>query len=140
MSAHDGKFLPRPTPETSIFWSGCQNHQLLIQRCTACGHHQFYPRILCTECASFRVDWVQASGRGKVKSFTVVRRPVTEAYAQDAPYVIALIELDEGPTLMSNVIACDADTVHIGMAVEVSFEAWSDDITMPLFRPASSSG
>ncbi|UCG72888.1 MAG: Zn-ribbon domain-containing OB-fold protein [Chromatiales bacterium] len=137
MGAHDGKFLPRPTPETEIFWLGCRNNQLMIQRCTACGHHQFYPRMLCTECASAQVDWVQASGRGTVKSFTIVRRPVTEAYAAETPYVIALIELDEGPTLMSNVTACDVEKVHIGMPVTVSFEAWSDDITMPLFRPAT---
>lgn len=136
MSANEGKFLPRPTPETAPFWSGCREHKLLIQQCTACGHHQFYPRILCTACASNQVDWVQASGRGTVKSFTIVRRPVTEAYADDTPYVIALIELDEGPTLMSNVTACDVEKVRIGMAVQVSFEAWSDDITMPLFRPA----
>ncbi len=136
MSEHEGKFLPRPSPETAPFWAGCREHKLLIQRCTACGHHQFYPRILCTACASEQVDWVEATGRGKVKSFTIVRRPVTEAYADDTPYVIALIELDEGPTLMSNVTGRDPETVQIGMPVTVVFEAWSDDITMPLFRPA----
>jgi len=135
MSGHEDKLLPTPSPETTPFWAGCREHKLLVQRCSACGHHQFYPRILCTECASDRVDWVEATGRGKVKSFTIVRRPVTAAYADETPYVIALIELDEGPTLMSNVVQCDVDTVRIGMPVAVSFEAWSDDITMPLFRP-----
>jgi uncharacterized OB-fold protein len=136
MSPHEGKFLPRPTPETATFWAGCREGRLLIQRCTACGQHQFYPRMVCTSCSSARLDWVEASGRGKVRSFTVVRRPVTEAYAADTPYVIALIELDEGPTLMSNVVDGDPARVSIGMPVEVLFEAWSDDITMPLFRPS----
>ena len=137
MSSHEGKFLPRPTPETAPFWAGCREQKLLVQRCNDCGHNQFYPRILCTVCASDQVDWVAATGRGKVKSFTIVRRPVTAAYADDTPYVIALIELDEGPTMMSNVVQCDVDAVRIGMPVAVSFEAWSDDITMPLFRPVA---
>ena len=84
---------------------------------------------------SDQVEWIQASGRGTVASFTIVRRPVSEAYADEVPYVVALIQLEEGPTLMSNVIGCDPESVAIGMPVEVTFEDWSDAITVPKFRP-----
>lgn len=134
MTDQTGRNLPRPTPETAPYWDGCRSHQLRIQRCDACGHHQLYPRIRCTECSSGQVEWVAASGRGKVVSFTVVRQAITEAYAADIPYVIALIQLDEGPTLMSNVIQCDPESVVIGMPVEVVFETWTEEVTVPKFR------
>jgi uncharacterized OB-fold protein len=138
MTDSRGRHLPRPTPETATFWDGCRERALMIQRCSACGHHQFYPRIICTECMSDQLEWVQAAGRGTVTSFSVARRPVSEAYAPDVPYVIALIKLDEGPTMMSNVIDCDPERVRIGMPVEVIFEDWTEEITMPKFRPPRS--
>jgi uncharacterized OB-fold protein len=130
-----GKNLPHPNPETAPYWEGCREQKLLIQRCSSCGHHQFYPRILCTECTSQQVEWVSACGRGKVVSFTIVRQAISEAYAADVPYVIALIQLDEGPTMMSNVIQSDPESVMVGMPVEVIFEAWSEEITVPKFCP-----
>ena len=108
-----GRNLPRATPETAPYWEGCRDHKLLIQRCSACGHHQFYPRILCTACANRDVEWVAAAGRGKVVSFAVVRQAISDAYAAEVPYVIALIRLDEGPTLMSNLIECDPENITI---------------------------
>lgn len=137
MSEHLDKNLPQPTAETAAYWEGCRNNQLLIQRCTQCGHYQFYPRTVCTACMSDGIEWVQASGHGRVSSFTVIRRAVSKAYVAEVPYVIALIELDEGPTMMSNVVECDPDSVAIGMLVEVTFEQWSDQITIPKFRRAN---
>jgi len=130
-----GRNVPRPTAETAPYWEGCRDQKLLIQRCSECRHFQFYPRILCTECASRKVEWVAASGCGTVLSFTVVRQAISAAYAAEVPYVIALIKLDEGPTMMSNIIQADADSVKIGMPVEVVFEAWTDEVTVPKFRP-----
>ena len=138
MSAHADKNLPKATAETAAYWKGCRQHKLLIQRCAKCGNYQFYPRIVCTACMSDSVEWVQAGGQGRVRSFTVIRRAVSEAYADDVPYVIALIELAEGPTMMSNVVGCDPGSVVIGMPVEVLFEDWTDEITMPKFRPTGS--
>lgn len=135
MTNHAGKFFPHPTPETAPFWQGCHDHKLLLQRCTACGKHQFYPRLICASCMSEQLEWTEASGRGKVETYTIVARAVSEAYAADAPYVIALIELGEGPRMMSNVIGCDVEKVKSGMAVEVTFEDWSEEITVPKFRP-----
>ena len=84
------------------------------------------------------VEWVQASGHGRVSSFTVIRRAVSKAYAAEVPYVIALIELDEGPTMMSNVVELDPESVAIGLPVEVTFDDWTDEITIPKFRPSGS--
>jgi hypothetical protein len=129
------KHFPRPTPETEVYWEGCRKHELLLQRCTQCSEFQFYPRIICTNCASEDLEWVKGSGRGRVLTFAIVRRAVSEAYAADVPYVVALIQLDEGPTMMSNVVQCDPETVKIGSPVQVIFEDWSEEISVPQFRP-----
>jgi uncharacterized OB-fold protein len=136
MSTEPAKLMPTPNAESEAFWQGCNEGRLLIQRCGACGHHQFYPRLLCTACASADVGWHEAAGSGRVKSFTIIRRPVTEAYAADVPYVVALIELAEGPTMMSNVIGCDAEDVRIGMEVSVEFERRTREIAVPVFTAA----
>ena len=135
MAAPATKPIPVPTRETQPYWEGCKQHELRIQQCAACGHSQFYPRLYCTACMSERVEWVTASGHGTVLSFTIVYRPVTQAFAADVPYVVALITLDEGPQLMSNVVGCAPETVHIGMPVEVTFEDWTEEISVPKFKP-----
>jgi uncharacterized OB-fold protein len=84
---------------------------------------------------SDQVEWVKASGRGKVLSFTIVYRPVTRAFAAEVPYVVALITLDEGPQMMSNVVGCAPESVHMGMPVEVVFEDWPEEISIAKFRP-----
>jgi len=137
MSGHADKRLPRPTPLTAEWWAACRDHKLLVQRCGACGTHQFYPRILCTACGAAGLDWVEATGRGTVETFTVVRHPVGRAYADEVPYAIALVRLEEGPVMMTALTGVDADAVGVGMAVQVAFEQWTDDITMPKFRPAA---
>ena len=133
MTGHTGKFLPQPKPGTEAYWDACRRHEFVIQRCSDCGSHQFYPRILCTNCSSRAVEWVPASGRGKVLTWTVVQRAVSKAYADDVPYVIALIRLQEGPVLMSKVCGCEPESVYTDMAVEVSFEDWSEQVSMPVF-------
>ena len=129
------KHFPRPTPETEVYWQGCRKHELLLQCCTQCNEFQFYPRIICTKCTSENLEWVKATGRGRVLTFTIVRRAVSEAYAADVPYVVALIQLDEGPKMMSNVVQCDPETLVVGSPVQVVFEDWSDEISVPQFRP-----
>lgn len=135
MADHSGKNFPRPTAETAAFWEGCTNHQLKVQCCDDCGHYQFYPRIFCTQCSSKQVSWVAVTGRGRVRSFTICRHAVSKAYAAEAPYVVALIQLEEGPTMMSNVVQCDVQDVKVGMPVEVMFEEWSEEISIPKFYP-----
>jgi uncharacterized OB-fold protein len=140
MTDHSGKFMPRSKPETAAWWEACRQEKLMIQRCDQCGNLQFYPRIICSNCMSDRVGWLQASGRGKVVSYTVCRVPVAKAYAADVPYVVALVQLEEGPTMMSNIVQCDPDSVSMGMPLEVTFEPWSDEINLPVFRPFSGNG
>jgi uncharacterized OB-fold protein len=84
---------------------------------------------------SGNLEWVKATGRGQVLTFTIVRRAVSEAYAADVPYVVALIQLDEGPKMMSNVVQCDPETLEVGSPVQVVFEDWSEEISVPQFRP-----
>lgn len=134
---HSGKNFPRPTAETENYWRGCHNHELWVQKCTDCNRHQFYPRMFCTSCMSPKITWVRASGKGKVASFTIVRRAVSNAYVSEIPYFVALIQLDEGPTMMSNVVQCDPEQVFIGMAVKVVFEDWSEKVSIPKFSPVS---
>ena len=130
------KPFPVPSLETRPYWEGCKAHELRIQRCAACGQHQFYPRLYCAQCFSDRVEWVKASGRGKVATFTIVRRPVSPAFADDVPYVVALVTLEEGPTMMTNIVGIAPERVEIGMPVMVTFDDWSEEIAIAKFKPA----
>jgi uncharacterized OB-fold protein len=136
MAASIPKPLPVPTLETRAYWEGCKQHELRIQQCAACGQHQFYPRLYCSKCFSDRVEWVKASGRAKVMTFTIVRRPVSPAFADDVPYVVALVALDEGPTMMTNIVGIAPEKVEIGMPVAVTFDDWTEEISIPKFTPA----
>jgi uncharacterized protein len=111
---------------------GCRLGELRLQHCSHCGCFQFYPRIVCAGCLGRQLEWVPASGHGRVRSFTIVRRAITPAY--EAPYVVALIELEEGPTLMSHVVDCDPEAVLVGALVRVTFEAWSETVSLPVFK------
>jgi uncharacterized protein len=136
MATQSSKPIPVPTEETRPYWEGCKRHELRIQRCAACGNHQFYPRLYCHKCFNDQVEWITASGRAKVLSFTIVRRPPSPAFKSEVPYVVALVTLDEGPTMMTNIIGCPPDHVMIGMPVKVNFDDWTDEISIPKFRPA----
>lgn len=130
------KLEPVITPETAEYWAAANRGELLIQHCGSCAARQFYPRPLCAACGSEQIEWQRASGQGVVASYSIARRPLTAAYADDVPYIVALIDLAEGPRMMSNVVACEIDAVQIGMAVEVTFERRSEELAVPVFRPA----
>lgn len=130
--------IPVSTAETAEYWAGCARHELMIQRCMDCSTHQFYPRIMCTTCSGKSLEWVRASGRATVKSFTIVRRAVSEAYAAEVPYVVALVALAEGPTMMTNIIDCKVEEVRMSMPVEVVFDDWAEGVSIPKFRPVRS--
>jgi len=118
--------------------AGCRVGELRLQRCGSCGIYQFYPRIICGSCLSDELEWSAASGRGEIRSFTVVRRPISKAY--EAPYVVALIKLEEGPTLMSHIVDCAPEAVAVGLPVQVQFAAWSENVTLPVFTLDSQRG
>jgi uncharacterized OB-fold protein len=110
-----------------------------LQHCTACGHDQLYPRVICTKCFARDLVWQPASGRGAVYSVTVVRRAPSPAYAEDVPYVIALIDLDEGPRIMANVLGCPPEDVSIGQRVRIDFDDKAEGVRVPRFQPEEDS-
>ncbi|SRR6266567_2644313 len=124
--------LPTVIPETRGFWEGTRAGQLRIQVCDACEHRQLQASPVCAACLSPDLTWQPASGRGTVFSYTVVHHPFHPAFASETPYVVADVELEEGPVLTSNVLPVEG--VRIGLPVEVYFEPVSDEITLPKFR------
>ena len=94
--------------------------------------YQFYPRTICSHCGGQGLAWSKVSGRGRIKSFTIVRRGISRAY--EAPYVLVLIDLEECPCMMSSLVECDPDSVVVGALVSVAFQSWSSDIEMPVFK------
>ena len=129
------KPLPEPGPVSGPFWAAAAEGRILIQRCPACGHRQFYPRGLCTSCGS-DPDWEEASGRGTVHTFTVIRQQGARSFRDETPYVVAMIELDEGPRMMGNVTGCPIDAVAIGMPVRAYVILAEPGIGITMWEPA----
>ncbi len=129
------RIQPRATEIAGPYWEGCRAGELRMQRCDRCEQFQFYPRIVCSHCGAGELTWQAVSGRGRVASFTVVRRGISPAYP--APYVVALIDLAEGVRMMSNLVDCDPDQVKVGAAVDVRFESWGAEHVLPVFALTS---
>jgi len=128
----------RPLPETDadarVFWEGAAAHKLLVQYCADCKHFQFYPRSFCLACGGAHLEMIESTGRGTIYSFTVVHRgPYDDV---PAPYVVAIVTLDEGVRMLSNIVGCDPGDVRCDMNVRVTFEPLRDGIVLPLFTPA----
>jgi hypothetical protein len=133
MAAQDKKErkLPAPvaSPETQAYWDAATQGKLLVRRCTACGEAHHYPRTICPFCFSDKTEWITASGKGTVYSYSVMRRaPV--------PYVMAYVTLAEGPSMMTNIVDCDVDAVRIGQNVTVVFKPTDGGPPLPMFTPA----
>jgi uncharacterized OB-fold protein len=128
------KPVPHPTPISKPFWEAARRHELILQQCSDCGISIYYPRSRCPRCMSNRLEWKPCSGRGTVYSYTVVWRTPTRAFA-DQPYVLAIIELEEGARMTSNVLA-PHDQMRVGMPVKVSFDDVTPDISLVKFVPA----
>ncbi len=128
------KPAPIVDPGTEPYWEALKQRRILLKRCQSCGKTHFYPRELCPHCYSDDLDWVEASGKGTVYSYTVVHRSAGPAYADDVPYTVAVVELAEGPRMMSWITG--DDEVQIGAHVKVTFVT-VDDIVLPMFEPVS---
>jgi uncharacterized OB-fold protein len=126
--------LPHPTPLSRPHWDGCREGRLRVQRCRSCGTHVFIPRPVCTACLSEELEWVESSGRGTLYSHTTVHRPQRPEF--DTPYIVAIVELEEGWHMLSNLVDVDRDAVAIGMPLEVCFREMTEEVTLPFFRPA----
>jgi uncharacterized OB-fold protein len=117
------------------WWNGAAHGKLMLPFCPACAMSSWPPRPHCPQCAS-ATQWVEATGRGVVHTFTVIRQTAEPYFKARVPYVVAMIELDEGPRIMSSVIRCDVDAVHVGMPVTVTFADVGGSLSLPLFAPA----
>ena len=130
------KPLPEIRPETKPYWDACKKHELLIPKSKETGELFFYPRAMSPgDDMSEDIEWVKSKGKGKVWTFSIHHMGPSKAYKGDPPHVVALVEMDEGVKMMSNIVDCDPHDVRIGMEVEVVFDDVTDEITLPKFKP-----
>jgi hypothetical protein len=131
------KPIPVPIPETQYFWDKVKEHELWIQRCTDCSKVFFYPRLHCPQCMSENLEWFQASGRGKLYTYMINHRPAP-GFEDEAPYAIAVVQLQEGPRMMTNIVGIEntPENLVLDMPLEVVFDDVLPDVTIPKWRPA----
>ncbi|HEX4778133.1 MAG TPA: Zn-ribbon domain-containing OB-fold protein [Acidimicrobiia bacterium] len=136
-----GQEWERPTPAkdgvSSHYWEAAARGDLLIQHCPSCGNRQWYPRAVCTSCGD-DPEWEAASGRGTVHTYTVIHQNYAKPFRDELPYVVAMVELDEGPRVMGNVTGVAPADVRIGMPVEVYMIEAEEGLAVPFWRPAKS--
>ena len=130
---------PKPVPviteENSPFWEGCRRGVLLLQYCEACQSYQFYPRLYCMQCGANSLRWERASGRGVIYSYTVIHQNKSPEFGNDTPYNVAIVQLEEGPRLMSNIVEVASGDLRVDLPVTVVFDAVSETISVPRFKP-----
>ena len=130
--------IPTPDLETQPFWDGCRERRFLIRHCNACGEDHFYPRPFCPKCWSDDVEWFEASGKATLYTWSVVHRNDLPPFHERVPYVAAVVDIEEGPRMMTNVVDCEFDALEIGMALEAVYFPTSEDVTIVQFKPAAS--
>lgn len=130
------KPLPVVEPLSQPFWDAAAQGRLVVQACADCGHRQLPAALSCVACRGRALEWVEVSGRGAVHTFTVMHRAYHPAFADELPYNVSIIELDEGPLLLSNVVGVPSGELRIGQRVEVFFEPAGDGLALPKFSPA----
>ena len=128
------KPLPEINEDNRPFWEGCKAHRLLLQRCSKCSHLRDASPI-CPRCLSLEHDWTEACGRGHVYSWVVVHQRYSEAFEGDLPYNVAIVELEEGPRLLTNLVEIENDTIRPELPVEVVWEDVTEEVTLPKFKP-----
>ena len=129
---------PIPQPESDFYWEKCKEHELWLRHCKACNNTYFYPRDICPGCFSRDTDWIQSSGKAILHAFAIVYRAPVPAFRGKEPFVTAIVELEGGARMPTNIVDCEADPEHIkiGMALQVTFDDLDDKISLPKFRPA----
>lgn len=130
------KPLPIVQPWSEEFWKGTKQHKFLIQHCNDCHKNIFYPRKFCPYCWSANLGWIESKGKGKLYSYTITLAGVEQRFAEDLPYVLALVDLDEGIRVMSRMVDCKHDELKCDMEVEVVYEDVTDEFTLFFFKPA----
>ena len=138
MTSDYKKPLPRGIQQeaTKPFWDAARRHELVVPRCKNCDHTHFYPRTECPKCMSSNLEWTQVSGKGRLYSFTLVRQPVNPVFQEDVPYAYAMVQLAEGPRMISNIVECDVTALEIDMPLEAVFDDVTPECTLVKFKPA----
>jgi uncharacterized OB-fold protein len=129
------KPLPNISPEMAPFFEAARRHELVVQRCRGCGACRFPAREICSRCLSREADWAPASGRGTVFSFAIMHQVYHPGFADEVPYAIVVVELEEGARMLSNLVGCPVHEIAAGMPVEVVFDDVTPEVTLPKFRP-----
>lgn len=131
--------VPHPQPETDFYWDKVRAHELWLKHCADCQGTFFYPRTICPLCFSRNTVWIQSSGKGTLYAFAIAHRPPTAAFQGAVPYVAAMVEIEGGARIPTNLVDVEPDPahIHIGMPVEVVFEDITPNMTLPKFRPAN---
>jgi uncharacterized OB-fold protein len=132
------KPVPQPTATSAPFWQAAQREQLKLQYCSSCNNYQHFPRPVCGNCWSENIQWRQCSGKGQVYSYSVCHAPTLPSFKDQTPYVVAMVELEEGVRMTTNIIDCNPASVCIGMAVQAVFDHVTDACTLIKFGPINS--
>ena len=139
MTQEYNKPIPRPQGESDFYWEKAKQHELWLRECKACGKAYFYPRDISPCCFSRNTTWIKASGKAILYTYGIVHRAPHPGFAQDVPYVTAIVELEEGPRMPTNIVGVEDPTpekLQIGMSLEATFKDITDTIALPKFRPA----
>jgi uncharacterized OB-fold protein len=130
------KPLPKTSKWSQPFWDNAKKHKLTLKKCKDCGHIDHPPYLYCTNCHSDNSEWIEASGKGKLVAYAINTYMVPFPFWDEMPYVLAMIDLDEGVRMISNIIECEQDKLENGMSLEVVFDDVSEEFTLPKWRPA----
>jgi uncharacterized OB-fold protein len=133
---HYSKPLPEINEDNREFWIGCREHELRFQKCKACGHIRWPASIICPRCYARETQWVVARGKGRVYTFVVYHVAYHPGFESDVPYIVADVELEEGPRLLTNIVGCRPDEVRCDMPVEVAWEDITEEFSLPKFKPS----
>ena len=139
MTQQYSKPVPRPQQESDFYWEKAKAHELWLRKCNSCDKAYFYPRDISPCCFSRDTSWVRASGKATLYTYGIVHRAPHPGFREDAPFVTALVELEEGPRMPTNIVGLGEPTpekLQIGMPLEVTFEEITDEISLPKFKPA----
>jgi len=132
---HYAKPLPEVNGDNNEFWSGCKAHELRFQKCSNCGHVRWPPSILCPACHSHETDWIVSCGKGTIYSFIIYHVAYHEGFKDDVPYVVADVQLEEGPRLLTNIVDCPHENLACDMPVQVVWDDVTEEFSLPKFKP-----
>ena len=129
------RLVPTPDADSLPFWEACRDHRLTFQKCSDCGDVRWPPAFLCHECHSRDAEWIESGGRAKIYSYVVYHQAFHPSFKGRLPYVVAVVELDEGPMMLTNIVGCAPDSLSCDMPVQLVWDDVSDDFCLPQFTP-----